>query len=346
MGIKDLTPFLKDKCPHYKQENISMEILRGKRIAIDVGIYIHKYGFVIHKDLLFKHNDITTEYDHNMFTTQLMINFLTLTLNWLNKGVTPIYVFDGSINPVKAECVKSRTQIKNDNREKVNVLIEKYNNMFPLERTNQHIQEILNVKSKISALKSIDFETLKDLFDQIGIINITAKHDSEKLCSALNREGLVDAVLTIDTDVLPLGTSYAITDYNFSNNTFEMINLESVIQYFKTEFPFDDEQVFYIFVDFCIMCGSDFSVRIPGVGPAGILKKLKKYGSIEGVAQEHDITCLNHILARQSFQYENSKIFNDQLKLNWNKFNENINRIIDCFGCHNLKNIVFSIQMN
>ena len=44
------------------------------------------------------------------------------------------------------------------------------------------------------------------------------------------------------------------------------------------------------FVDFCILCGCDYTGHISGVGPKTAFKLLSLHGSVEGVAAAVDET--------------------------------------------------------
>jgi 5'-3' exonuclease len=35
------------------------------------------------------------------------------------------------------------------------------------------------------------------------------------------------------------------------------------------------------FVDFCLLCGTDFSSKVKGVGPASAIKQILEYGTLE-----------------------------------------------------------------
>jgi 5'-3' exonuclease len=60
------------------------------------------------------------------------------------------------------------------------------------------------------------------------------------------------------------------------------------------------------FLDFCIMCGTDYNKNIPKVGPETSFKLIKKHHSIEDVEKDgFDVSNLKFVRVRQLFtQYE------------------------------------------
>lgn len=58
------------------------------------------------------------------------------------------------------------------------------------------------------------------------------------------------------------------------------------------------------FIDFCILCGTDFSGTIQGIGPNRALSSMRKYGSIEELLKNLESrfvpqTAFDYKLARQ-----------------------------------------------
>jgi len=65
------------------------------------------------------------------------------------------------------------------------------------------------------------------------------------------------------------------------------------------------------FLDFCIMCGTDYNKNIFRVGPSKAYKLLLEHKSIEGIGQNTvlDISVLNHVRGRELFrEYEKSDV--------------------------------------
>jgi len=81
------------------------------------------------------------------------------------------------------------------------------------------------------------------------------------------------------------------------------------------------------FLDFCIMCGTDYNDNIPGVGPVKAYALIKEYGSIEHIGRQTslDISILNHIKSRELFRNypkytKKVSTVDFQTFRNWNNF--------------------------
>jgi 5'-3' exonuclease len=145
-------------------------------------------------------------------------------------------------------------------------------------------------------LNNQDFEILKELLTVFGIQYFTAQGEGELLCSKLVKNGLADAVLTEDTDVLASGSHVMLCDANLKLKEFTLIKLEKILE----KLDLNQES----FLDFCIMLGTDFNENIPRVGPVKSLKYIKEYSSLENVEKQIDVSCLSYQRTRKIFTDE------------------------------------------
>lgn len=87
---------------------------------------------------------------------------------------------------------------------------------------------------------------------------------------------LVEGVIGEDIDTLVFGGETLVKNFNRSDLATE-IKLSALLS--SLELSYDQ------FVDFCILCGCDYSSKIAGIGPVKALAMIKKQGSIEGVIE-------------------------------------------------------------
>jgi 5'-3' exonuclease len=104
------------------------------------------------------------------------------------------------------------------------------------------------------------------------------------------------------------------------------------------------------------MSGCDFNTNMHGYGVAKSFALLKKYGSIDLLPTNLDITCLNHVRCREIFSYRctkdlllndysNDKTLNDNI-FNDTIFNDNIfNFNKDVISCENAKEYLSMIGL-
>ena len=335
MGIQDLNPFIRDKCPE-AMVTTSVEDFVGTKIAVDLYSRIKTYSSVIHTEMLYKLKSPTAEYSRTEFRTRLCASMLQFILAWHAKGIFLIFVKDGPTSAEKAECCRKRSDRKAKIREKIQKQLDEYNSKNPLDLTPEDDKKLLQVRAQSHNLMSEDYTAIDDLIRNIGVPLLIAEHDAEKLCSSLVIEGKAVAVLSDDTDNYVLGAHITITDYELKTNSLTITLLDPILQYFAAEFCTDIDNARMIFRDFCIMCGCDFNERIPRIGPMRAIEKLKKSKTLEVLATEMDISCLNYQSCRKIFSYSHSRVFDYELNIDWDLYDGNVPEIINSLNAKHL----------
>lgn len=290
MGIKGLNQLLKRLCGQSHVSLVPICNYNGKKIAIDASLYI----------CIFKTRQ---NYIYSI------VDFLTLLRE---NNIHPFFVFDG-VAPVEKRHERiERAEKRNAARNRISSLerdLDTYKSTGELSYNLQHIdvkvrklvptkisatriQEYIDkLKSQVLSLKPQDFDTMKSILDAFGIKYTIAEGEGEFLCSALARHGLVDAVMTCDTDVLACLTPSMIT--KIEGNYFHVTTLEDVLdnlQLSSTEF-----------IDLCIMCGTDFNTNIPKIGPVRAYELISTYKSIDSIPKDIDVSPLSHERVREIF---------------------------------------------
>ena len=102
MGIKGLTPLLKDKAPQ-SIESISLSQLRDKRVAIDISIFLYKSLSNVRYNGDYLRNSQGEIVSH-------IVGIFQKTIQYLSVGIQPLYIFDGKPPEEKRECIKERNQ--------------------------------------------------------------------------------------------------------------------------------------------------------------------------------------------------------------------------------------------
>ena len=90
MGIQHLNRYLKEKCNPNSIKHISFNDLRGKRIAVDISIYMYKFSA----------------------EGALIDNMYQMIALFKMNGIIPFFVFDGKPPQQKYELLKIRKQEK------------------------------------------------------------------------------------------------------------------------------------------------------------------------------------------------------------------------------------------
>jgi 5'-3' exonuclease len=308
MGIKNLHQFLKKKCPHVYQ-TVSLNKFKHKTIAVDLSIYLFKYKII--------------------FGAKWLDAFLYLIANMNEKYINLIFVYDTKSPPEK----EMERRLRSEARAKLKAKLDKIKNIwdqikpkemnvedFVVPEIEDHVfmqfinrqvsinntvstrtveEEIQKIENSLTYISSIDFGITKLLFHACGIPTMDAEGEAEATCAALNINNFVTGVLTDDTDVLAYSTPLMIYKLNFEEHTCIEIDYEYLLQ----ELGLNREA----FLDFCIMCGTDYNPTIPRIGCERAFKLIQEYGSIENIGLYNPtvaIDVLNYKRIREIFNYQ------------------------------------------
>jgi 5'-3' exonuclease len=306
MGIKSLNKFLRESFPNVF-ENIHISEYRYKKIAIDITLYLCHFKV-------------------NFGEERWFMGFLNLVKTLREYEIHCVFIFDNGYPPEKQEERKQRMLQRAKTEEKVFKLeqaIEKYEENGQIEnvliefqnKKNINPVRILNKKStnniNINAIKYLvkkmrrqlftiskeDYQLIRELFDILDVPYYNSPLEAETMCADLCIQGKVDAVLTEDTDVLAYASPVFLSNYRDGYCT--RINTENLFN--QMELTSDE------FLDFCIMCGTDYNKNIFKVGPSKSYKYILEHKNIDKLKSNTslDISNLNHIRVRQLFrEYE------------------------------------------
>lgn len=284
-------------------ETIHLSDYAYKKIAIDISLYLHKYKAVC----------------DDRWLTQ----FITLIACLRRNQIHCVFIFDGKKPIEKLNEQKRRKETREQQEEKLFILeqaLEEYHqtrivspvlqNLYKKRRspskrvlgrktTGIDMDWIENkIKQKRKQLYQIseeDYEIVKILFNILDVPYFTAPWEAEKMCSKLCIDGKVDAVLSEDTDVLAYGPGVFLSKIDTKKDVCVQIRYDNLLE----KLNMNSEK----FLDFCIMCGTDYNKNIPRIGSKTAYKKIMEYGSIENFHTETstDIQILNHERVRELF---------------------------------------------
>jgi 5'-3' exonuclease len=316
MGIKKgLLSFIKKKYPTIIK-NAFINEFENQTIAIDIFSFLYRYIHTFGKD-------------DNKWISSMFKHFLIFKK--YNIKILPI--FDGKPPVEKNDERQFRKEKKEQEDKKVKSLKEDYQHYLDtgevselLDHTNSYLtrqkQQVSLFKSKLfknnnkpkidnfeienyldtlkhrsNFLSKSDIQLIKELFDVVRIPYIQAEDEAETLACYLLNEGLVDNVISLDSDCIAYGIGKFIIDINQRGNCIVFDVDELVKQTGLTK-----DQI----TDLCIICQCDYNScgnGIEGVGPARALNLLKTHVDIEGILQtgyKHDN--LNYQRCREIFR--------------------------------------------
>ena len=247
MGIKNLNRYLQQQCSEGIKK-ISLNDLRGKKIAIDTSIYLYRF---------------TGE-------NALLENFYLMISIFREYNIIPLFVFDGKPPKEKNELLKKRRDDKKIAQNKYNELKDK------LDAGNEtNIKEIKEIKENMEILKKdfikvhhTDIENVKELIKALGVSYIEAPGEADKLCAKLVCKNNVYACLSEDMDLFVYGTTRVLRYLSLLNKTVIMYDTKTILSQLNVTL---DE-----FKSICIISGTDYETHADN-SLFKTLKYFKKY---------------------------------------------------------------------
>ena len=243
MGIRALNKFLQAKCKS-SIKSIPLSELSGKKIAVDISIYLYKY----------------------ISENALLENLYLMISLFRNNNITPIFIFDGKPPAEKNETIATRKKNKTDAREeyyRLKVLVESMktgtqaNSEADTDAQKQKEYEINDMsqameqlKKKFISIKYDDIQNVKTLLQAYGVTYFEAPGEADILCAKLVTNNLVYACLSEDTDMFVYGCSRVLRYLSLTTSTVILYDFQEII---KTL-----DMTTYEFRQLCIIYGCDY----------------------------------------------------------------------------------------
>ncbi|PKK85633.1 MAG: flap endonuclease-1 [Thermoplasmata archaeon HGW-Thermoplasmata-1] len=287
----------------------------GRVVAIDAFNTLYQFLSTIRQP------DGTPLKDHLGRITSHLAGLLYRTVNIIEAGVRPVYVFDGKPHPLKAGTLEGRRAAKEKALIEWNEALE----AGDLERA----------KSKAQATSRLTGEMVgqsKELLSALGLPHIQAPGEGEAQAVHLVRRGDACACASQDFDAMLFGAPLLLRNIAIGGkrklpgkNAYadvepEVISLEETL----LSLGITREQL----VDAAILIGTDFNTGIRGIGPKKALKMIIGNGSLESAmpAIEGDEKYREHLNGISDYG-EIRRIFlnpdvTDDYSLEWGAVNE------------------------
>ena len=240
MGIRALNKFLQAKCKS-SIKSIPLTELSGKKIAVDISIYLYKY---ISENALLE----------NLY---LMISLFRAN------NIIPIFIFDGKPPTEKNETIATRRKNKTDAREeyyRLKVIVEsmKVDTDADTQKQKQTEYEINDMsqtmeqlKKKFINIKYDDIQNVKTLLQAYGVTYFEAPGEADILCAKLVMNNLVYACLSEDTDMFVYGCDRVLRYLSLTLSNVVIYDLSHILKTLNVTMD--------VFKKICILYGCDYS---------------------------------------------------------------------------------------
>lgn len=282
-------------------ETVRLADFRGKAIAIDAYNTLYQFLSIIRQP------DGTPLMDRHGRTTSHLSGILYRMTNIVQRGILPVFVFDGAPHPLKKRVLDGRVSA----RKRAEVEWKEALESGDMERARTKAQQAVRLTDET-------VDSSKKLLDFMGIPYTTAPQDGEAQASYMASKGDVWAAGSQDYDSLLYGSPRLVKNLAISGKrklprrqeyvevSVELIHLEENLK----RLGVTREQL----VDVAILMGTDFNDGIRGIGPKKALDLIHSHIDLESVWAVADFTVENFEEVRKIFLQPKVA---DDYDLNW-----------------------------
>ncbi|NWU82007.1 EXO1 Exonuclease, partial [Onychorhynchus coronatus] len=243
MGIQGLLQFIKEAA-----EPSHVKKYRGLTVAVDTYCWLHKGAYACAEKLA------------RGEPTDLYVAFcMKLVEMLLSFGIKPILVFDGCTLPSKKEVEKARREKRQASLLKGKRLLQE----GKLSEARECFGRSVNVTHAMA------HEVIKAARAR-GVDCIVAPYEADAQLAYLNKIGMVQAIITEDSDLLAFGCKKVFLKIDKFGNGLE-IDQARLGNCKQLGNVFTEEKFRYM----CILSGCDYLASIYGIGLAKACKLLK-----------------------------------------------------------------------
>lgn len=238
MGIRNLNRYLRDNCPKSIQ-CVNMGELSGKKIVVDVSIYLYKYES---ENLLLE----------NMYSMLSIFRYY---------NVIPIFIFDGKPPPEKKALIQKRKEDRISAQEEYNklkkILETKNEETDYLETDYQEIVNAMDIlKRQIVQIKKDKVDAVKDLIRAYGATYYDAPGEADELCALLVIKKKAWACLSEDTDLFVYGCTRVLRYFSLIAHTVVLYYTKGILD----ELTMTQKN----FKEICVLSGTDYNINANG----------------------------------------------------------------------------------
>jgi flap endonuclease-1 len=231
MGIKYLNNFLRTECGE-SIKAITIAELSGKKIAVDISIYMYKY----------ESSDALIENMYLMLATFRQYNII------------PIFVFDGKPPTEKKALLQKRKEDKKEAEKEYNILKQKLeiNNLSDDDK-EEIISNMDVLKKQIIYINREKISIVKNLIRSYGLTYYDAPGEADELCALLVLKNKVWACLSEDMDMFVYGCARVIRYFSLFKGTALLYDIKGILE----KLGLTQKELREI----CVLSGTDYNIQ-------------------------------------------------------------------------------------
>ncbi|MEN6379115.1 MAG: flap endonuclease-1 [Methanofastidiosum sp.] len=258
------------------KQKIDFSDLSGKSVAIDAYNALYQFLAII------RQRDGTPLKNSKGEVTSHLSGLFYRTVNFIEQGIRPIYVFDGKPPELKFQTIEKRKEAKDEARDK-----------YIDAKARGDIKEAKKYSQMTSSLKGDMVTSSKELLDSMGIPYIESPSEGESQAAYVVLKGDADLSASQDYDSILFGAPYLVRNLTISGKRKipgkdlfvdvvpEIITNENVLN----SLNLSREQLIQV----AILIGTDYNPGgIKGIGPKKAIEivregKFGEYGEFDQI---------------------------------------------------------------
>ena len=253
-----------------EKQEISLDFLTGKTVGVDTYNMLYQFLASIRGP-----DGLPLADSHGNVTSHLTGLFYR-TLNLVDLGVKPVFVFDGKPSKLKYETLRKRREARTDAEKKSETALQEGN----LEEAQKFGSRALRLTPEMT-------QEAKEMLSYMGVPVVEAPQEGEAQASVMVSKGQLFGVVSQDFDCLLFGANHLFRNIGMSGkrkvagkNFYvdvkpQHLELESVLK----QLGMTRERLIWL----GILVGTDFNEKFPRIGPKTALKLVRENNSFEEI---------------------------------------------------------------
>ncbi len=256
------------------RKEISFKDLNNKVLAVDSFNMLYQFLTTI------RTADGTPLMDSKGNVTSHLIGLFSRTTSFLQKGLKPVFVFDGEKPKLKTKELERRRTLKEEARTKYKIAVKK-----------KDIAAMKKYAGRFSYLSPEMVDQAKELVKLLGLPVIQAPSEGEAQASHIVKNNDAWAVISQDYDSLLYGTTRLIQNLSIAGRRKKIgrLSYQTVkpllvsLSENLNKLKIDNEKLIVL----SMLVGTDYNPKgIKGIGPKNALKLVQKHDDFDKLFKE------------------------------------------------------------
>jgi 5'-3' exonuclease len=299
MGIRKLNRYLRDSCSE-SIRCINMADISGKRIAVDISIYLYKYEG----------------------EDALLENMYVMLSIFRHYNIIPIFIFDGKSPPEKRALLIKRKEDREEAQEEYEKLKQQLTSLQESKEGDDNDKQYIiaamdQLKKQIVHINKEKIEKVKCLIRAYGATYYDAPGEADELCALLVIKKKVWACLSEDMDLFVYGCTRVLRYFSLIGHTVVLYYMKGILD--ELEISQKD------FKEICVLSGTDYNINADGNNDKVNLRQTFKHFRKFKNSNDENVKFYDWLLGNTEYISDMDLLNNINKMFNLNVNHENLN---------------------